>query len=248
MNRQSVINKFIEKAGPLNPKPQFHYVQGLTKGWYGLTTKLNDVIQLWRKKANTSSEPSLTRVGLVLPNIHREVDGKSYDFDQSDILNCARMLQNVPFKDISVILVGDTLPIAFHRSNCDISILLAPQILDIPKTEPIQEQKKKFKGNPWAGREDYKWISQMPNCTFWLVEVANGDRFLKCRNCGNELVIQDWVNRKIRENHPECMCSCNTYDDFCGCQQRVRMMQYDRLWRQNQKRMFYIKRSHRDIA
>jgi hypothetical protein len=275
MNRQTVINKFIEKAGALDPKPKYDYVQGTTKGHYGLTTKLESVIMRFRRKyweeTKKISEVSVNRVGNILPNIHREIDGVSYDFDESDILNCARMLQNSPFKDISVIIPGDTLPIAFKRSGVDISILLAPTVLDIPPPE-IEHPSviKKYKGNPWINPDRHLWQlkGNLPKCTYqvWEFDISKTNppykpnsvmalnygypiaQLIKCSNCGNEITKGDWLNRAYRDQHPECVCSCFTYDDFCGCQRLREQMVYDRIRRETTQRANFIKRSHWDVA
>ena len=234
MNRQSIINRFIEKTGGLYPIPKYGYIQGKKKGDYGMTTRLDDVMKY--TKADT---PSTTTVEALLLDNHYELDGWSYDFDESDVLSCARMLQNSPFKNITVIRFGSKLPIAFHRSGYDISILLAPMMFE------IKEHISKSNSNPKFGDRRYhlEWLNQLPQSTFWLVKKESGERFVKCYNCGSEFQYPDWVNRAVRDHHPYCMCQCNTYDDFCGCRRIKEMQMYDRLWRQAKVKQFYIQRS-----
>ena len=231
MNRQTVINKFIEKAGPLDPKPKYQYVQGSIKGWYGLTTKLQDVTQMFRRKywieTKKISEVSVKRMSEVLPYIHREIDGWSYDFDNHDILNCARMLQNSPFKDIKVIIPGDVLPIAFNRPNCDISVLLAPIMCEIPKETEQKKILKKFKFYT-------RWVSPLPDTTYWVVEVptrTSTELIIKCKRCGNEKSIPEWKSLLL-SHHPSCYCLCDTYGDECGCKAKRDGQRYDRIKRQ----------------
>lgn len=274
LNRQTVINKFIEKAGELDPKPQYGYIQGKIKGNYGLTTNLDIVLSLWRnryKKENgifpqdvTSSVPDK-----ILPKIHYEINDIVVDFDESDLLNCMRCLQNSPFSKITVFhWPNKALPIAFHRSDCDISILLAPIMLPIKPEAPVMPESK-YKGNPWIDKAhaEWKYVSDIPNTTFqlWTFDLTSTNppwkpdsvlamtwgypiaKMLKCRNCKFEIGIQDWVTKKIQWNHPECQCSCNTYDDFCGCRKRREFAAYDRLAFQTRQRYRFM-RNHWDVA
>jgi len=243
MNRQSVINKFIEKCGPLDPKPEYGFAQGRTKYNFGLTTQLELVLsKLKGNNITVSPAPS------ILPTIHYELNGLTYTWDSNELLICMRMLQNKPFSLVSVFhYPNQPFPIAFHRAKCDVSILLAPYVHK--KSEFIPEQPTNtFKGNPWtAEKPQIRWIKQMPNSTFWLVEfdTLKGSfvsecwgypigRMLKCYNCQTEIGIEEWPSM-LKRNHPECMCMCNTYDDFCGCIRKRELAKYDRLWQQARK-------------
>lgn len=234
MNRQSVINKFIEKAGPLDPKPQLGFIQGTTKYYYGLTTQLVKVFELLKKEKNLQD---VTRkfLGEILPSIRFELNGYLYSWETDDLIDCCRMLQNKPFSKVHVLMYeNQPVPIAFHRSDCDISILLAPFVNKITEAIPSQPTNR-FKGNPWmVDKAIPRWIKQMPKSTFWLVEfdtVRGLERILKCYNCKVEIGIEEWP-KKLERNHPECMCMCDTYDDFCGCRRNREYQKYDRLWRQ----------------
>jgi hypothetical protein len=244
MNRQILINKFIEKAGPLDPKPQLGFIQGTTKYYYGLTTQLTKVFELLKKEKNLQD---VTRkfVGEILPSIRFELNNTLYTWDETDILACSRMLQNKPFSKVNVIMYeNQPVPIAFHRSGCDISILLAPYVNPLPKY-PNAPKAPRYIGNPWTSNKlSGRWIKQMPNSTFWLVEFDTIKdtvpaftwgypigRMLICYVCKTEIGIEQWPSM-LKRNHPECMCQCNTYDDFCGCMRKRELQKYDRLWRQ----------------
>ncbi len=189
MNQSSIISKFIDKCGELDPKPNYHYAEGSTKRRYGLTTEPGTVLQFWRERffRDHQKYPNIkvSAPSEVLPRIHQEYDKWFYDY----------------------------------------------------------------------------WTQQLPNSTFWIVEFPTFKntsvdgfmygypigRMVKCRNCGTEMAINDWSNKLLNMNHPECQCSCDTYDDFCGCRRRREMAQFDRIRRQSTIRKHFM-RNHWDMA
>src|SRR6266566_1619346 len=224
MNQNSIISKFIEKCGELDPKPNYHYAEGSKLRRYGLTTEPRTVLQFWRERFYRD---------------HQEYHKWFYEFDEKDLLQAMRFLQNSPFSKIQVVHSTEPLPMIFTRKDVDVAILLAPMMLELPKVEDQAIQKSHFKGNPWRdGKPEYYWTQQLPNSTFWIV---------KCRNCHTEMTIQDWTNKLTTMNHPECQCSCDTYDDFCGCRRRREMAQFDRIRRQSTIRKHFM-RNHWDMA
>jgi hypothetical protein len=123
--------------------------------------------------------------------------------------------------------------------------------------EGAKAQVAHFKGNPWmSGKPSYSWVSQMPNSTFWLVEFPTIQgtyvaslygypigRMLKCRNCRAELQIEVWTKNLVNKNHPECVCSCETYGDECGCRRNREYSQFDRIRRESTIKKRFTKRS-----
>lgn len=226
MNQNSIISKFIEKCGPLDPKPHLHYVQGGVKGHFGLTTEPGEVLQLWRnrffKEHQKYPNIKISSTSDILPNIHFEYDGWSVDFDNRDLLSAMRLLQNAPFSKIQIVNSTEPLPMIFFRQDVTLYILLAPIMLQIPKQTEAQKELKKYKFST-------RWIAPLPDTTFWIVEVTSG-MIAKCKKCGNEKDIEEW--KKLRDSyHPECYCSCETYGDECGCRKKREGQRYDRIRR-----------------
>ena len=230
MNKDSIIAKFIEKFGPLEPKLHLHYVQGQIRGQFGLTTEPGEVLQLWRARFFREHQrfPNLkvSSPSEILPNIHYEYDGSSIDFDNKDLLSAMRLLQNSPFSKIQVVHSTEPLPMIFNRKDIAISVLLAPIMLPLPKETEAKKELKKF-------RFMTRWIAQLPDTTFWLVEVPIGDgthNIAKCKKCGNEMELEEW--KKLRDcQHPECYCSCEAYGYECGCRAKREGQRYDRIKR-----------------
>jgi hypothetical protein len=265
LNHNSIISKFIDNFGPLEPKPHLHYIQGGVKGRFGLTTEPGEVLQLWRQRFYRENQkyPTLqvSSPSDILPRIHQEYDKWFFEFDEKDLLQAMRILQNKPFSKIKVIHSPEPLPMIFQRQDVGISVLLAPIMLELPKPEDQKIQKEHFKGNPWRdGKPKYYWTQQLPNSTFWIVEFptyspeSDGLRYgfpigktVKCRNCGLEIDKQTWINKLNTMNHPECPCSCDTYDDFCGCRRRREMATYDRIRRESTIKKHFM-RNHWDMA
>ena len=266
MNQNSIISKFIEKCGELDPKPNYHYAEGSKLRRYGLTTEPGTVLQFWRERFYIDHQKypniKVSAPSEVLPRIHQEYDKWLYEFDEKDLLQAMRFLQNSPFSKIQVVHSSEPLPMIFTRKDVDVAILLAPMMLELPKVEDQAVQKSHFKGNPWIdGKPSYYWTQKLPNSTFWIVEFPTFSntsvsgfmycypigRMVKCRNCHTEMPINDWSNKLLNMNHSECQCSCDTYDDFCGCRRRREMAQFDRIRRQSTIRKHFM-RNHWDMA
>lgn len=230
MNQNSIISKFIEKCGPLDPKPHLHYVQGGVKGHFGLTTEPGEVLQLWRnrffKEYQKYPNIRISSPQDLLPKVHFEYEGWSVDFDNKDLMSAMRLLQNAPFSKIQVINSTEPLPMIFSRKDVDVAILLAPIMLQLPKETEQKKELKKFKFLT-------RWIAPLPDSTFWIVEVPFGESthlIAKCKKCGNETDIEDW--KKLRDcQHPECYCSCEAYGYECGCRAKREGQRFDRIRR-----------------
>lgn len=255
MNQSSVISKFIEKCGPLDPKPHLHFVQGGVKGHFGLTTEPSEALQVFRsgfyRKYHKYPNIKISSPSDILPRQHLEYENWSYDFDNKDLITAMRCLQNAPFNKIQVIHSTEPFPMIFSRQDCKINIILAPITLEIPKEEVKKEQVEHFKGNPWRdGKPQYYWTQQLPNSTFWIVEyptIKGIAQLIKCRNCNFEIDRESWVKKVVTMNHPECQCSCDTYDDFCECRKRREQATFDRIRRESTIKKHFM-RNHWDMA
>lgn len=231
MNQNNIISKFIEKCGPLDPKPHLHFVQGGVKGHFGLTTEPSEALQVFRKgffrKFNKYPNIKVSSPADILPRQHFEYENWSYDFDNKDLLSAMRLLQNAPFSKIQVICSTEPFPMMFSRKDVSISILLAPIALLLPKETEQKKELKKFKFLT-------RWIAPLPETTFWIVEVPFGKEsthlITKCKKCNNEMELEEW--KKLRDSyHPECYCSCEAYGYECGCRAKREGQRYDRIRR-----------------
>ena len=253
MNRQSIINKFIDVCGsPIAGKDGL-FIYGSIFGHIGLTTKLKESIhaitEKYLKDWNHLPTTELRQVsaGAVLPRIHIERTGYYFDFDRIDLLNCMRFLENKPFQKITVTYwPEEPLPMFMSRKDVDIHVILAPHMGNIPIANLIETKSEKFRGNPWSsGKPDLNWIRQLDQTTFWLVQfpTVKGSYYagmygypvgetIICKSCSIEIDKQTWINNKLLRNHPECMCSCNTYDDFCGCARKRNSIANEQMWQQ----------------
>lgn len=258
MTPESVVAKFIEKAGPLDPKPDKHFIQDANNGRYGLTTELNlnfELLMIQFEKDH-NRKPSKFRVSpasKILPQLHIEAFGNSYDWDMQDMMKGMRILQNAPFSKIQVYHSLDPMPIAFVRQDCPVAVLLAPIVLPIKDNLVVYPFKRT---NVWRDEKpEMNWIQRMPNSTYWLVEfptfkgswvaAAYGHpigRLIKCENCKAEIDIKTFIHKLVDMNHPECVCSCDTYDDFCGCRRKRDQMTYDRIRRESTTTMHFYKK------
>lgn len=245
MNRQSVIRKFTEKCGtPITGKNSlFIYGSAYGKEHIGLTTKFQETVDALIKKYkqdHLGQYPlgfSETTAGHILPKIHQEVDGWMYDFDTGDLLDCMRMLENKPFQKIHVYRwTNEPMPMLFNRSDCDISVVLAPIMLPIPKDDgkdhtPIKKIHKEIMTT---------WIRQLdPRTSFWLVSIDYmNDRppiqTVKCTKCNCEIDKLTYINVYLKRNHLECTCTCDTYEDFCGCRRNRELNQIEKIRRETQ--------------
>src|SRR5207249_1172966 len=110
----------------------------------------------------------------VLPRIHQEYDKWFYEFDEKDLLQAMRFLQNSPFSKIQVVHSPEPLPMIFSRKDIDVAILLAPMMLELPKVEDQANQKQQFKSNSLRDcKTNYYWTPPLPYSSFWIVEFPH---------------------------------------------------------------------------
>ncbi len=105
-----------------------------------------------------------------------------------------------------------------------------------------------YRKNPWLDDKPIgRWIRQLPNSTFWIVEydvysrlgtIKEVSQIIKCYNCRAEIDTLTYADMLLNRNHAQCVCSCNTYDDFCGC---IRNRLYSQMM-QNYRKDKFIKR------
>jgi hypothetical protein len=269
MNRDSVISKFIEKFGSLDPKPKYAYAEASIRRRFGISTDIAKMWTQWKEKFFTDNKedliPTVCEASELLPEIHSVYKGWTYDWTNSDLLSSFRVLQNSPFNKLKVLLGHlRATPLAIFRQDCDIAILVAPLMLEVQPEEPVMpsQKKSKYKGNPWINPDRAEWKLVNPSLLgstyqLWECDIASLGykpdsvrasldgypiaQLIKCSNCGEEKMKQDWINRAIRDNHPACVCSCSTYDDFCGCEKTRNMMRYDRIRRESTVRLHFMR-------
>ena len=280
VSKDRVIEKFIEKCGPLDPKPQYAYAQGskfisigsrIVQGpRFGITSNPSVMFEKMQTKfqKDWNRFPQNLMVSTayeVLPSVVLEIEGQMYEWDETNLLDAMMMFQNRPFDKLLITRFKDEpIPMLFSRKDVDVSVLLAPRVRPIPITSDLaKERKKKIRGSVWSGKGilPEEWKKQILNTTFWIVEWPTESpdsveghtygypigKMVKCRKCGFEIGVNDWSIKYLRDNHPDCTCSCETYEDFCGCRRMREMWSYDRLRRQQsyKNRMF---RNHWDLA
>ncbi len=255
ISKDTILSRFIKAFGSPVPSKKGHFIVGSTRQNFGLTTDFKTCATLWlmryNKERNRYPENKLITVNPLL--VYPELKYRSQDIDNSlvdvywpdeKLMSGLHILDSKPFQRVEVsYFPNEVLPLGITRKvdGEQLTVMIAPNVLPV-SASTAEPKQSVFKGNPWhTGKLQPKWISQLQSTTFWIVETEF-ERFVKCRNCGVELQLQDWVNRTIRDGHPWCMCSCNTYDDFCGCMQTRQRIQYEKKAREIVKIRHYMKR------
>ena len=249
MNKNSIVDKFANYCGGLHATP-YHFVQGAIKYNFGLTFELGTVLSYLKDSPSTEGlEKSFT------------IEDQNISFDDADIMKAKRFLQNAPFSKVKMICFpSKAMPVFFYRE--DVAILLSPYILPVPKEDVEVNEVKKFKGNPWLkDKFEIAWIRQLhPNSTFWLCQFVTPPNtytammygypigtMIKCKVCGCEIDVVTY-SQQLLKNHPECMCSCDTYDDFCGCKWKRIQATYDRIRRESTIKKHFMQRAYWDVT
>lgn len=256
IQKETIIKRFTEKFGSLQPaknlKPDSNLpiALGDKNHEYGLTTNLTACINNFLKHHYDeyghypNHQMQTVDVFKILPDVKFYAnDGEKVEvfWTTNRLLEALRVLDNKPFESVQVsYFPEEIMPMSFSRKveKEIVSVILTPQI--IPFKDPMQSEIETYQSVIHPTRRELRWINQLPNTTFWKVQdvwliddqVFKVEDSVSCYLCRANMSIEDWMNRAYRDNHPQCVCSCNTWDDFCGCQQLRKRMEYDRLWKQ----------------
>src|SRR4029077_1288690 len=240
IQKSTVIKRFTKAFGEPKLSKSGLYIMGGDLDIYGLTTRLNECnlnfVKYYYKenqKIPTAEIVSGSKFCTDYSFIVGEDESSKTEvaFTEDRLIAGYHVLDSKPFERIQVQYFPNcSLPIVASREieGEILSVLIAP--FEMPY----------YSGNAWlTDKVVPRWIRAMPNSsTFWLVEFDRYNRrgvkigveeMIKCYNCRVELLVTDYVKQIIDRQHPECMCVCNTYDDFCGC---IRKRLYNQMMSQ----------------
>jgi len=224
----TIISRFSKSFGVPVQMKHFPIVIGSTRKDIGLTTDLETITTSWYLRFKEENHRMPTKRYRITP-IEDELAGNHCFWTKDDLMKCMHVLDNKPFSRLALhYFPFEVLPLAITRDN--ISVVIAPRVLTEKEyPEPVE---KEWVGNVWhTGKFKPNWIRPLYNSTFWLVRF-NGSEIVKCYVCGTELEKQDYINQVILRYHPRCICSCSTYDDFCGCVRMRERMEYEKKSRE----------------
>lgn len=258
IKKETIISRFIERFGTLQPANKLKQSSTLPiaigdkNHEYGITTNLTTCINNFLKHHYDeyghypNHQMQIVDVFKVLPDVKFYAnDGEKVEvfWTTNRILDGLRVLDNKPFENVQVsYFPEEIMPMSFSRSveKEIVSVILTPQI--IPFKDPMQSEIETYQSVIHPTRRELRWINQLPNTTFWKVQdvwliddqVFKVEESVSCHVCHTNMLIDDWMNRAYRDNHPQCRCQCNTYDDFCGCARQREIAKFDRLYQQAQ--------------
>lgn len=261
LSKDTILSRFIKSYGSPISSSKGPFIIGSTRQDCGMTMNLQACMELWRNRfIREYNKPSMKPISInpILVLTKQELEYRSQDSDNqlvdctwpiNDLLDGMHILDSKPFQRLEVqYFPPDILPLAISRQvdGEQISVLIAPHVLPVTDhPEPEQEQKK-FKGNPWnTGKLKFERVTRLFNSTFWLLESKEKgfeQEMVKCEKCGTEFIKQDYLNRALRDGHPWCICSCNTYDDWCNCIKIRERMIFEKKAREVVKIRHYMSR------
>lgn len=247
MKDTTIVSRFMKAFGELVPSPRAPFLMGKDLMFYGLTTKLQQVtgqmILKYIQEQKVTPSMQIIEASKLLPeyvfNIGDNTSGDEIIWNEDRLLSGFHILSSKPFEKLKVqYFPNHSIPIAVTREDSEYSVLIAPRILPY------------YNGhNPFIdAKPQARWMRQMKDSTFWLVEydVFNNRgiktgvaEIIKCYNCRVELSVQDYANQIIQRKHPECVCTCNTWDDFCGC---IRIRLFNQMMKESRS-LHYVKRA-----
>jgi len=243
IQKTTIISRFVKAFGEITPSTRAPFFVGKELPFFGITSKLKEVQSSMVTKY-IQEYKTIPKLETTKPFNEYECTNGDFEifFTEDRLLAGYHILDMKPFERITIrFFPGHCMPLAVVRELDDgeIAVLVAPQ------------EVSKYVGNPWHdGKPVPRWIRRMKDSTFWLIEFDTFDKYgrpigveniIKCENCRVEMLPQDYANQIIQQQHPECMCTCNTYDDFCGC---IRKRLYNQLMKESRELKF-IKRQWR---
>jgi len=246
IKKSTVISRFSKAFGELTPSKNNLFIMGKDLPFFGLTTKIEDTIKNMILKyyqeqvvvpQMESIEPSKTLEQQEFMFKWGEYEEVFWSEDR--LLAGYHILDNKPFERIQVkYFPGHYLPMFVLREIDEemFSVIIGPNKVS------------NYRKNPWLDDKPIgRWIRQLPNSTFWIVEydvysrlgtIKEVSQIIKCYNCRAEIDTLTYADMLLNRNHAQCVCSCNTYDDFCGC---IRNRLYSQMM-QNYRKDKFIKR------
>ncbi len=255
ISKETILSRFINKYGNPIQSSKAPFFVGSKKQSVGMTTDLQSCMVLMLRKFREVHNRLPKELVTTEPiNLLKEQEIRYVNDDgvciwlAGELIDMFHILDMRPFSKIEVKLFPDeTMPIFASRDS--ITIMLAPSVLKNTEYQP-STPKKSVLPNPWVtGKLKFDRVMKMSNTTFWL-EQYNGDQLpmyptgyemVKCENCLVEFEKQDYL-QMVLKGHPQCQCSCNTYDDWCGCQTKRLQIQGEKQSRELKKRLWYMKR------
>lgn len=238
---ESCIRRFIKTYGDISPfKDGLPCVVGKYRTT-GLSFEPKTMYAIMLLKSTVQKIESLNPLD-CLPELEYNVDNEIVSWSKEELIQGFRVLDTKPFQNLTVTMTQEKpLPLMITRED-NIGVFLSPSIEKIPMFKALKEAKKKLTNYEiWhTGKLKHKWVNQFfPFSTLWLVELEDGTRIVKCKNCNFEMNTSDYYNN-FYEKHRECTCTCSTYDCPMDCTQNRWRREYESKMRNlsNRKRFW----------